>query len=59
MVYVGDALYEGGNDAIVKETGISTIQVDRVRDTKFFVHAILLFIDSKKIIMLMGLTWGK
>ena len=24
MVYVGDALFPGGNDAIVKETGIAT-----------------------------------
>ena len=28
MLYVGDALFPGGNDEIVKETGIETQQVD-------------------------------
>lgn len=28
MLYIGDALFPGGNDEVVKETGIRTIQVD-------------------------------
>lgn len=46
MVYVGDALYEGGNDAVVKKTGIPTLQVGGLEDTKFFVRALLSFIDA-------------
>ncbi len=33
MLYVGDALFHGGNDEIVKETGISTEQVAGPNDT--------------------------
>lgn len=46
MIYIGDALYEGGNDSIVKKTGISTFQVDELEDTKFFVRALLSFIED-------------
>lgn len=48
MAYVGDALYEGGNDAVVKKTGIPTLQVDGLEDAKFFIRALLSFIDSKQ-----------
>lgn len=41
MAYVGDALYEGGNDAVIKKTGISIIQVDGLEDTKFFVRGLV------------------
>lgn len=34
MIFIGDALYPGGNDAVVKETGIETISVAAVKDTK-------------------------
>lgn len=34
MVFVGDALYEGGNDEPVKRTGIETFPVDGPEDTK-------------------------
>jgi HAD superfamily hydrolase (TIGR01484 family) len=34
MVFVGDALYEGGNDEPVKRTGIDTIAVEGPEDTK-------------------------
>ena len=33
MCYIGDALYEGGNDAVVKKTGIECIQVENVNNT--------------------------
>lgn len=41
MVYVGDALYKGGNDAIVKKTGIPTVQIYDLKETKLFVRALL------------------
>lgn len=44
MVYVGDALYMGGNDAVVKKTGIPTIQVDGLEDTKFLVRILISFL---------------
>ncbi|MBI5793961.1 HAD-IIB family hydrolase [Candidatus Uhrbacteria bacterium] len=34
MIFVGDALYEGGNDEPVKRTGIDTIAVEGPEDTK-------------------------
>lgn len=34
MIFVGDALYEGGNDEPVKRTGIEAIPVDGPEDTK-------------------------
>lgn len=34
MLYVGDALEEGGNDAVVKETGIRTLQVSGPQDVR-------------------------
>jgi len=34
MVYVGDALFKGGNDYPVKETGITTVQVREPGETK-------------------------
>lgn len=48
MFYVGDALYKGGNDAIVKKTGIKTVQVADLEDTKFFVRSLLSLLDSKQ-----------
>ncbi len=33
MLYVGDALWEGGNDSIVKETGIRTLQISEPDET--------------------------
>ena len=44
MIYVGDALYEGGNDEVVKKTGISTLQVEGFEDTKVFIRTILSFL---------------
>jgi phosphomannomutase len=34
MLYIGDALYPGGNDEIVKETGIPTRQVSGAEETR-------------------------
>ncbi|MDE1969980.1 MAG: HAD-IIB family hydrolase [Patescibacteria group bacterium] len=40
-VYVGDALYENGNDAIVKETGISVVSVGGPKETMRYINAVL------------------
>lgn len=41
MVYVGDALYEGGNDYAVKRAGVATIEVKDAEETKIFIRSIL------------------
>lgn len=41
MVYVGDALFPGGNDEIVKETGIPTRQVRGPAETALVIEEIL------------------
>lgn len=41
MLYVGDALGEGGNDAVVKETGIGTREVAGPRQTAVFIENFL------------------
>ncbi len=41
MLYVGDALFPGGNDEIVKETGITTEQVDGPAETAHVIERIL------------------
>ena len=38
MIYVGDALYEGGNDAAVFRTGIDTIQVSGPSEVKYLLR---------------------
>jgi hypothetical protein len=41
MLYVGDALFPGGNDEIVKETGIPTQQVSGPAETKEIIEKVL------------------
>ncbi len=41
MLYIGDALYDGGNDAVVKETGVKTIQVKDPTETARVIDEIL------------------
>lgn len=41
MIYVGDALFEGGNDSIVIPTGVATHEVKGPEDTKEFIESIL------------------
>lgn len=38
MIYIGDALYEGGNDFAVIKTGIDTIQVSGPADVKYLLR---------------------
>lgn len=40
-IYVGDALYPGGNDAVVNRLGIRTVPVGGVEDTKKFIADLL------------------
>ena len=41
MIFIGDALYEGGNDYPVKTTGVETVQVFGPEDTKVFIRTLL------------------
>lgn len=41
MLYVGDQLENGGNDAVVKETGIATHAVKDPSETKAFISSVL------------------
>ena len=41
MLYVGDALEEGGNDAVVRETGIPTHAVFGPHETEAFIESIV------------------
>lgn len=47
MLYVGDALYEGGNDSVIRNIEIDTFQVNGPKDTKFFIKSLILFLNSK------------
>jgi len=40
MAYVGDALYKGGNDFAVVKTGINTVQIADVEETKYLIRKI-------------------
>ena len=42
MVFIGDALYPGGNDAAAKKTGVQTMAVKGPRDTIAIIKKILL-----------------
>jgi hypothetical protein len=41
MVFIGDALYPGGNDAAAKKTGVQTIAVKGPEDTIKIIKKIL------------------
>lgn len=45
MLYVGDALFPGGNDAVVKETGIKTTLVHGPEDTSMVIRRLLTEIE--------------
>ena len=46
MIFIGDALFDGGNDYPVKETGVSTLQVKGPNETKIVVEAIIACLDG-------------
>jgi len=41
VVYIGDALYEGGNDYVVKRAKIATVMVKDQEETKDFIRCLL------------------
>ena len=41
MLFVGDALYSGGNDAPVRDAGVSTIAVRDINETKLVIETII------------------
>ncbi len=41
MLFVGDALYPGGNDAPVRDAGVATIAVHDIADTKLVIETII------------------
>ncbi len=43
MLFVGDALYTGGNDAPVRDAGVATIAVHDIADTKLVIETIIKF----------------
>jgi len=47
MVFVGDALFEGGNDQPARTTGIDCIQVRDPQETKRVIEAIIACLKSK------------
>lgn len=49
MAYIGDALYEGGNDYIVMKTGIETVQVSDFEETKYLIQSLFRIKHSNQI----------
>ena len=43
MLFVGDALYPGGNDAPVRDAGVATIAVNDISETKLVIETIIKF----------------
>ncbi len=41
IAFVGDAIYEGGNDHAVVRTGIETVEVSGPEETKYFIRSLL------------------
>ena len=41
IVFIGDALYEGGNDFAVVRTGIATVEVAGPEEAKYFIRSLL------------------
>ena len=48
MIFIGDALFPGGNDYPAKEAGVLSIQVRDVEETKRVVEAILASLNGKR-----------
>lgn len=46
MIFVGDALYPGGNDYPVRSAGVDTIAVRDATETKRIIEAIVLFLGN-------------
>lgn len=48
MLFIGDALFEGGNDYPARKTGVDCIQVRDPEETKRIIETIVMLIGSKK-----------
>ena len=48
MMFIGDALFPGGNDYPAKEAGVVSIQVRDPNETKRVIEAIIACLDSKR-----------
>lgn len=48
IVYIGDALFKGGNDYAAKRTGVTTVAVQDAEDTKILIRRILAIINNEK-----------
>lgn len=46
MIFIGDALFDNGNDYPVKKTGVSTIQVKGPDETKLIIEAIIACLEE-------------
>lgn len=46
IVYIGDALYRGGNDYAAKRAGVTTIEVKDAEETKIFIRFMLSSINN-------------
>ena len=46
MIFIGDALFPGGNDYPVKETGVASIQIKDPHETKRVIETIIACLDS-------------
>lgn len=46
MLFVGDALYPGGNDVPVRDAGVATIAIRHVGETKLVIETIIKLSDS-------------
>jgi hydroxymethylpyrimidine pyrophosphatase-like HAD family hydrolase len=47
MLFIGDALYPGGNDAPVRDAGVETIAVNDIADTKMVIETIIKFAGQR------------
>ena len=48
MIFIGDAVFPGGNDYPPKEAGVVTIQVKNPEETKLVIETIIACMDSIK-----------
>jgi phosphomannomutase len=49
MIFIGDALFPGGNDYPAKEAGVVSIQVRDPNETKRVIEAIIACLDSASV----------
>ena len=47
-VYIGDALYKGGNDHVVKRAGVATIKVKDAEVTKILIRSVLSRLNNEQ-----------